>query len=184
MSGSWAPWSRGVGRSRECPRHGTSIRPCQKCIDDVLREYAETLDCKAEDCVTKAKKQPEHIHAGWMMETEDSDSALMATRTRLVVLMREAQWVLDDHAHRLPEERVTAEECINLADGLAGLVTFLRDYAATLAGIKTNRRLYITGLEQQSPRKGHLPASELALRARHPSSQGVSRGNDNTRVDR
>lgn len=55
-----------------------------------------------------------------------------ATRTKLAVLMREAQWTLDDIAHRLPEQRVTAAECTELADGLADLATSLRGYLPVL----------------------------------------------------
>lgn len=33
-------------------------RPCQSCIDDAMREYALTHDCKASGCLAKARDSP------------------------------------------------------------------------------------------------------------------------------
>ncbi|WP_141921332.1 hypothetical protein [Halopolyspora algeriensis] len=60
---------------------------------------------------------------------------------RLAVLLRRAQWELDDVAHALPEGRVSGAQCRTLAEGLEQLAGALRDHAADTsesAGVRSH----------------------------------------------
>ncbi|MCA1185904.1 hypothetical protein LCD36_05500 [Saccharopolyspora sp. 6T] len=49
-----------------------------------------------------------------------------ADAAALAVLLRQAQWAIDDAAHRVPEDRFDGDEHRDLADALEALAGMLR----------------------------------------------------------
>ena len=56
----------------------------------------------------------------------DEGNQVTITGSQLAVLLRQAQWTLDDVAHDLPAGRVTPEACEELATMLEALVMAIR----------------------------------------------------------
>ncbi len=92
--------------------------------------------------------------------TEEPSGEL--TASELAGGSRVIQWMLDEIAHRLPEKRVRADECTELAARLRGLAKHLDRHARTLPDLTVVR-----GAETPVP---PAVADQADSRSRHPTA--------------
>lgn len=57
---------------------------------------------------------------------------MTSRNARLAVLLRKAQWLFDDAAHRVGGGRMSSEECTALAEVLDEMATAVREHADDL----------------------------------------------------
>jgi hypothetical protein len=106
-------------------------------ISQPLKPLEPNKALQGAPCVVCALKDMDAIAVSADSRKVDTSLAVTADDRRILsVLMRTAQWWLDDVAHHLPESRCCASELSGLADTLAELSRVIRDRIQPRSGAR------------------------------------------------